>query len=104
VTAWKAQGHAAAATATEPRPNIVIVLADDLGYHDTGCYGAQRVHTPNVERLAPGGVRFTGALMQRGPVHAFALLTGEYAFRIPGAKVLPGDAPASIRPVRVTPV
>lgn len=41
------------------RPNIVFILADDLGYGDLGCYGQQRVNTPNIDRLAGQGVRFT---------------------------------------------
>ena len=53
------------ARAAEPvqksRPNIVLILADDLGYGDLGCYGATRVRTPNVDRLAREGVRFTDA-------------------------------------------
>ena len=44
-----------------PRPNVVYLLADDLGYGDTGCYGARPEHvlTPNIDRLAKEGIRFT---------------------------------------------
>ena len=46
--------------AAEPRrPNIVFILADDLGYGDSGCYGQQRIQTPNIDRLAAEGMRFT---------------------------------------------
>ena len=46
--------------AAEPRrPNIVFVLADDLGYGDLGCYGQQKIRTPNIDRLAAEGMRFT---------------------------------------------
>ena len=41
------------------RPNIVFVLADDLGYGDLGCYGQTRIQTPNIDRLAAEGMRFT---------------------------------------------
>ena len=41
------------------RPNVIIILADDLGYGDLGCYGAKNVETPNVDRLAKQGIRFT---------------------------------------------
>jgi len=41
------------------RPNIVFILADDLGYGDVGCYGQQRIQTPNIDRLAKEGLRFT---------------------------------------------
>jgi len=45
-------------SATTPRPNILVILADDLGWSDLGCYGGE-IHTPNLDRLARGGVRFT---------------------------------------------
>ncbi len=44
--------------ATALRPNIVLILADDMGFSDLGCYGSE-VHTPNLDRLAAGGIRFT---------------------------------------------
>ena len=40
------------------RPNIIVILADDMGFSDVGCYGGE-VHTPNIDRLAAGGVRMT---------------------------------------------
>ena len=49
------------AAAAAKRPNIVVILADDLGYGDLGCYGATRVRTPNLDRLAAQGLRFTDA-------------------------------------------
>ena len=57
--------------------------ADDLGYGDTSCYGAQRVHTPNIDRLAQHGVRFTDAHTSAATCtpSRYSLLTGEYAFR-----------------------
>ena len=90
--------------AAAPRPNIVVIYADDLGYGDTSCYGATRVRTPNIDRLAQRGVRFTDAHTSAATCtpSRYSLLTGEYAFRIPEAKILPGDAPALIQPGRVT--
>jgi len=87
-----------------PRPNIVIIYADDLGYGDTGCYGAARVRTPHIDRLAAGGIRFTDAHSAASTCtpSRYSILTGEYAFRIPEAKVLPGDAPLLINPRRAT--
>src|ERR1051325_6153211 len=65
--------------ATAPRPNILLILADDVGYSDLGCYGGE-VHSPNLDKLAANGVRFTqfynGA--RCCPTRA-ALLTGVYA-------------------------
>jgi arylsulfatase A-like enzyme len=52
--------HATALEAAEQRrPNIVLILADDLGYGDLGCYGQKRIATPNIDRLAAEGRRFT---------------------------------------------
>lgn len=47
--------------AENARPNIVLIVADDLGYRDTGCYGATEIATPNIDRLAAQGLRFTDA-------------------------------------------
>jgi arylsulfatase A len=41
------------------KPNIVFILADDLGYGDLGCYGQQKIRTPNLDRLAAEGMKFT---------------------------------------------
>src|SRR5687767_8356085 len=47
--------------AAEARPNVVFILADDLGYGDLGCYGQKRIRTPNLDRMAAQGTRFTSA-------------------------------------------
>ncbi len=53
-------GAAAAVYAADAsRPNIVFILADDLGYGDVGCYGQKRIQTPNIDRIAKEGLRFT---------------------------------------------
>ena len=90
--------------AASPRPNIVLMYADDLGYGDLSCYGAQRVNTPNIDKLAKSGLRFTDAHCAAATCtpSRYSLLTGEYAFRVPEARILPGDAPALIQPNRVT--
>src|SRR5260221_5406563 len=66
--------------ATEPvrKPNIVVILADDLGFSDLGCYGSE-IATPNLDRLAAGGLRFTQFYNAARccPTRA-ALLTGLY--------------------------
>ena len=43
------------------RPNVVVILADDLGYGDPSCYGSTRIMTPNIDRVATSGLRFTDA-------------------------------------------
>ena len=48
-----------AAAPPKRRPNIVFIMADDLGYGDLGCYGQKKIRTPNVDRLAAEGMRFT---------------------------------------------
>lgn len=64
-------------------PNIVLILADDLGYGDLGCYGATKVKTPNIDQLASEGRRFTDAHSASSVCtpSRYALLTGEYPFR-----------------------
>jgi arylsulfatase A-like enzyme len=71
-----------------------LIYADDVGYGDLSCYGATRVRTPNLDRLAAGGVRFTNAHSTSATCtpSRYSLLTGEYAWRKRGTGVLPGDA------------
>src|SRR5919205_1062579 len=94
----------AASVVAADRPNIVLIYADDLGYGDVGCYGATRVRTPNIDRLAREGVRFTDGHSPAATCtpSRYAMLTGEYAFRKPGTGVLPGDAALVIEPGRTT--
>lgn len=86
------------------RPNIVVILADDLGYGDLGCYGARRVQTPHMDRLAKEGLRFTDAHASAATCtpSRYAMLTGEYAWRKKGTGVLPGNAALIIDPGRPT--
>jgi arylsulfatase A-like enzyme len=93
------------AQAPATKPNIVLILADDIGYGDLGCYGATRVKTPNVDKLAASGMRFTDAHAPSAvctPTR-YALLTGQYAWRHPpGSRILSGVVPLSIKPGTVT--
>ena len=69
-----------------PRPNIVVILADDLGYGDVGCYNpASRIPTPHMDRLAAEGVRLTDAHAASAVCTSsrYALLTGRYCWRTP---------------------
>jgi arylsulfatase A-like enzyme len=78
----------------QPQPNIILIYTDDIGYGDVGCYGAQAVATPNVDRLARQGRRFTDAYCTSATCtpSRYSLLSGEYAFRRQGTGVLRGNA------------
>jgi arylsulfatase A-like enzyme len=67
------------------KPNIVFILADDLGYADVSCYGQRDYTTPNVDRLALEGMRFTQAYANSAVCSATrtALITGRYQYRLP---------------------
>ncbi|MEO6436475.1 MAG: sulfatase-like hydrolase/transferase [Tepidisphaeraceae bacterium] len=77
--AFPAQARAAAV----PRPNVIFILIDDLGYGDLGCYGNSKARTPNIDRLADKGVRFTQFYVN-APICSpsrVALTTGQYPGR-----------------------
>jgi len=77
---------AAAWAASPARPNVVLILTDNLGYADLGCYGARDIRTPHIDRLASEGVRFT-QFYSNGPECTparAALLTGRYQHRVGG--------------------
>jgi arylsulfatase A-like enzyme len=94
----------ARSTVSAQTPNIVLIYADDLGYGDVSAYGAKALSTPNIDRLAKVGLRFTDAHASAATCtpSRYSLLTGEYAFRKPGTGVLPGDAALVIEPGRTT--
>ncbi len=84
--------------AAETKPNVVLILADDLGWADLGCYGSKFHQTPNLDRMAAEGVRFTygySACPVCSPTRA-AVLTGQYPQRFNLTDWLPGrgDQPA----------
>jgi arylsulfatase A-like enzyme len=90
-------GAQEAAKAMRP-PNIVIILGDDIGYGDFGCYGATKVKTPNIDRLATQGMRFTNGYATAATCTPtrYALLTGRYAWRQAGTSILSGIDPLCI--------
>ena len=65
------------------KPNLIIILTDDQGYNDLGCYGSPFIKTPNIDQLASKGLRFTNFYAQPicGPSRT-ALLTGSYPLRV----------------------
>lgn len=79
------------------KPNIVVFYVDDLGWGDVSSYGATQVTTPNIDKLAANGIRFTDGHSSSATCtpSRYSLLTGEYAFR-KNAKILKGDAPLLI--------
>lgn len=85
-------------------PNVIFIYADDLGYGDLECYGATRVQTPNVNRLANEGIRFTQAhaTASTSTPSRYAMLTGEYAWRRPDTDIAAGNAKMIIRPEQFT--
>ena len=81
-------------TNLQDKPNVIFIYADDLGYGDLSCYGATKIATPNIDKLASKGVRFTNGHSSSATCtpSRYALLTGEYPWRKSGTGILPGDA------------
>lgn len=86
------------------KPNIILIYADDVGYGDLSCYGAEVLQTPHLDALAKRGTRFTSAYATSSTCtpSRYSLLTGEYAFRNEHAQILPGNAPLIVDTERVT--
>jgi arylsulfatase A-like enzyme len=102
----KTKSHAEQVTQDEQKkqPNIIIIYADDLGYGDVNAYGATEIETPNIDRLADGGVLFTNGYASSATCtpSRYALLTGTYPWRNKDAKILPGTAPLLIKTTQIT--
>ena len=109
-----AEAHAADATKVEHAskpPNVIVILADDLGYDDLGCYwtpdnrpGFEKIQTPNIDRLAAEGVRFTDYYAPSSvcsPSRA-ALMTGCYPVRVGIPGILFPASPTGLNPDEVT--
>src|SRR5438128_9020348 len=81
------------ALAQAPRPNVILLFIDDLGYADLGCYGSKEVRTPNLDTIALNGIRFTDGYVSSpvcSPSRA-GLLTGRYQQKF-GHEFNPTDA------------
>lgn len=85
-------------------PNVIFIVADDLGYGDISCYGAKRIQTPNVDRLAKQGLRFTDAhaVAATSTPSRYALFTGHYSWRRNDTGIAAGNAGMVIRPEQTT--
>jgi arylsulfatase A-like enzyme len=85
------------------RPNIVLILIDDMGWADSGCYGSQYYETPNIDRLAAQGMRFTEAYAACpvcSPTRA-SIMTGKYPARLHLTDWIPGEGDAAAHRLRI---
>ncbi len=82
------------------KPNVIVIMADDLGYGDLSCYGATELATPHIDRLASEGLRFTSGYCSASTCTPtrYSFLTGTYAFRSEGTGIAPPNSPAIIKP------
>ena len=82
------------------KPNIIVIMADDMGYGDVSAYGATTLSTPNIDRLAAEGQRFTSGYCSASTCTPtrYSFLTGTYAFRRPNTGIAPPNSPAIIQP------
>ncbi len=89
------------------KPNVVYLIADDLGIGDLSCYGATKVSTPNIDRLAGQGMQFTNAYAtsSTSTPSRFGLLTGMYPWRQKNTGIAPGNSnSSSIPPASLWPI
>jgi arylsulfatase A-like enzyme len=88
----------AASDTASRKPNIVFILADDMGYADVGCFGARDYRTPNIDRIAAEGVKLTQAYANSAVCSPtrIALITGRYQYRLPAGLHEPIAADRSV--------
>jgi len=86
--------------ADDQKPNIVVIMGDDLGYGDVSCYGAKAFKTPNIDQLAAEGILFKSGYCSASTCTPtrYSLLTGTYAFRGKRTGIAPPNSPAIIKP------
>lgn len=98
LTALAAAGNAQAQNNNPEKPNVIVILADDLGFGDVGFSGSKTIQTPRLDSLAVNGLRFTNgyATSATSTPSRYALMTGMYPWKNKDAKILPGDAPLLI--------
>ena len=82
------------------KPNVIVIMADDLGYGDISAYGTKSFRTPNIDQLAAEGQRFTSGYCSASTCTPtrYSMLTGTYAFRKPNTGIAPPNSPALIQP------
>lgn len=88
----------AVAQAETNKPNVIVIMADDMGYGDLSCYGANQFETPNIDQLAAEGQRFTSGYCSASTCTPtrYSFLTGTYAFREKGTGIAPPSSPMII--------
>ncbi len=86
------------------KPNVIVIMADDLGYGDLSCYGATGFKTPNIDRLAAEGLRFTSGYCSASTCTPtrYSFLTGSYAFRKKGTGIAPPNGKLTVPPDALT--
>lgn len=86
------------------KPNIIVIMADDLGFGDVSCYGAHSLKTPHIDQLAAEGQRFTSGYCSASTCTPtrYSFLTGTYAFRGKRTGIAPPNSPAIIQPGTTT--
>ncbi|MDF1737628.1 MAG: arylsulfatase [Verrucomicrobiales bacterium] len=86
------------AEAETTKPNVIVIMADDMGYGDLSCYGANQFETPNIDQLAAEGQRFTNGYCSASTCTPtrYSFLTGTYAFREKGTGIAPPSSPLII--------
>ena len=88
--------------ANAKKPNVIVIMADDLGYGDLGCYGAKpkNLKTPNIDKLAKEGIKFTSGYCSASTCTPtrYSFLTGTYAFRGKNTGIAPPSSPLIISP------
>ncbi len=80
------------------KPNVIVIMADDMGYGDLSCYGATDFETPNIDQLAAEGIRFTSGYCSASTCTPtrYSFLTGTYAFRKEGTGIAAPNSPSII--------
>ena len=103
-TVLAALAAAVPALAQQEKPNVIVIVADDLGWGDVSAYGNTTIHTPNIDRLAHEGVCLSDghATSATSTPSRYGLFTGMYPWKNANAKILPGDAPLLISPQQFT--
>lgn len=101
---WHSTAYSAEPASSVDKPNIIVIMADDLGWGDLSCYGADQIETPSVDRLSSSGLRFTNGYCSASTCTPtrYSFLTGKYAFRTKGTGIAPPNGPAIIQPETAT--